>query len=99
MFSALFKPLQSASVSTLEDAEGVYVSMLGPDDPLTAPVSMARFSALRSLWLRQATMTTLRGVQLSRSTTLRHAAPDFLPSNERTNPHPTVAQLHHAAGG
>ena len=88
--SASCRPLQTASEGTLEEAEGVYVSMMSPDDPLTAPVSMARFTALRRLWLRQATATTLRGVQLSKSTGLRYVGPHASPSCKRAL-HPSLA--------
>ncbi len=64
---------QTASEGTLEDAEGVYTSTFAADDPLPHPVSMARFTALRSLWLRQAAITPLQSVQLGMSTSLRRA--------------------------
>jgi len=53
--------VQVASESTLEEADGVYVSTDGPrgSAALLEPGSMERFAALRSLWLRQVNMLTL----------------------------------------
>ncbi len=47
--------MQAASESTLEEAEGIHVSAEAClYEPLPALISMARFTALRSLVLRQA---------------------------------------------
>ncbi len=54
--------LQVASETTLEEAEGVYVTKTGHRRRLQKPVSMARFVTLRSLWLRQANDYTLERV-------------------------------------
>ena len=78
----MFCVAQVGSEGTLEDAEGVYVSTLGPDMPQCELISMARFTALRSLWLRQATVMTLQGVQLSESTALRRAARLPVPASQ-----------------
>ena len=51
--------LQVASETTLEEADGVYVTKTGPRKPLKQSVSMARFVTLRSLWLRQCNSYTL----------------------------------------
>ena len=85
---------QVGSEGTLEDAEGVYVSVLGPDMPQCEPVSMARFTALRSLWLRQATVKTLQGVQLSESTTLRRDDRSSVPASQ----HVCSALAHDSTG-
>jgi len=53
---------QPASAGTLEEAEGVYVTADEANMPLTAPVSMGRFSALRTLWTRQVNSLTLQGI-------------------------------------
>jgi len=56
--------LQTASESTLEDAEGVYVSLDdGPHVPLGEPVNMARFTALRRVWLRHANNYTMEMIK------------------------------------
>ena len=51
--------LQVASETTLEEAEGVYMTKTGPRKPLKKRVGMARFVTLRSLWLRQCNNFTL----------------------------------------
>ena len=53
--------LQTASESTLEEAEGVHVTAEEFDEPLAAPGSMWRFTALRRVWLRQVNEHTLAG--------------------------------------
>ncbi len=64
--------LQTSSETTLEEAEGVYVTAEGTDVPLTTPVSMARFTALRSLCLWQANSVTLQSVTPGLPPSLRY---------------------------
>ncbi len=52
----------------------MYVTTEGPVAPLTAPVSMERFNALRSLWLRQANSVTLQSVIPGMPPSLRYVA-------------------------
>ncbi len=92
--STVFGCAQVGSEGTLEDAEGVYASVLGPDTSQCEPVSMARFMALHSLWLRQATVQTLEGVQLSESTTLRRAVRSSVPASQ----HVCSALTHYCTG-
>ena len=54
--------MQAASESTLEEAEGVFISADGPrtSEAQLEPGSMTRFfTTLRSLWLRQVNLLTL----------------------------------------
>ena len=53
--------LQVPSESTLEQLDGVLVVDEGPPQLPTAPLGIARFVALRSLWLRQ--VNSLSGLQ------------------------------------
>ena len=56
--------LQTASESTLQEAEGVYISLDGgPQVPLGEPVNMARFMALRRVWLRHANNQTMEMIE------------------------------------
>ncbi len=66
--------LQTASESTLEEAEGVYVHMREPDWSSEVLGSMARFTQLRSLWLRQANRLTLSEGFPGVPANLRHGA-------------------------
>jgi len=71
--------LQTASEGTLEEAEGVYLSTQGPSEPPTAECSMARFTMLRRLWLRQFSCNMFEGVELDLPPSLRcSAAPHSL---------------------
>ncbi len=62
--------LQTASEGTLEEAEGVYVSSDGPEE-MMRPASLERFTALRSLWLRQVNIETLDSGRLCMPPSLR----------------------------
>ncbi len=79
--------MQTASEHTLESAEGVYVTQKEPWKILVEPGSMARFVALRSLWLRQVNLFTLtRGPglppSLRRGTGLTWHESPLLPSTQ-----------------
>ncbi len=65
---------QVASMGTLEDAEGAYVTKTEPLRPLLEAGSMDRFGALRSLWLRQVNDNTLKSFTPRMPATLRREA-------------------------
>ncbi len=71
--------LQTASESTLEEAEGVYIHMREHTWPAEVLGSMARFTKLRSLWLRQANRNTLSGGTPGMPASLRHGTCQCLP--------------------